>query len=649
VHGGWSWRRLPAADSLLGYEAARLFVERVRAASPGFELTERNAVAVARICHRLDGMPLAIELAAARARVLSAEQIASRLEDSFELLAGQGRPVVAHQGTLRATMDWSFELLSGEERVLLRRLSVFAGSFGLAAAEGACSGDGIERGDVLDLLSSLVDKSLVVVKERDGEARYRLLETVRQYAAEKLGGSGEAERVRERHAEFFLTLAEELEPAMWGAEEGAWLGRLEAEDDNLRAALSWAIEHDTELGLRLAGALRWYWYWRGHYGEGRGWLDEALKKGGAGTSVAARAKALHAVGWLAHDQGDMRRAEEAAEEGIELGRSAEIADCFAASFRNLLGEAARHRGDFRRATAQFEEGTALYREAGDRRGVAWGLFLQGNASSLRDDHERATELYEEGLVLCRELGGAQPLGDYLSHLGYEFLLRGDHERAATLNEQAAALLRSQGYKGGLQFALNNLGWVALDRGLDERAEALYGESLLLCRELGDRLTASESLDGLACAAGSRGATQRAARLFGAAGALREAVGYRQAPRGRALREPHLRAARSRVDKEAWEAAWSEGMVMSQEEAVEYALTTDVLTSPTKDAAAPSLLSTREAEVLRLAADGLTDAQAAERLYVSPRTVGRHLQSAYRKLGVSSRAAAAKEALQRGLI
>ena len=180
-------------------------------------------------------------------------------------------------------------------------------------------------------------------------------------------------------------------------------------------------------------------------------------------------------------------------------------------------------------------------------------------------------LYEEGLALCEELGGAQPLGDYLAHLGYEFLLRGDHERAATLNERAAALLRNQGYRGGLQFALNNLGWVALVRGDRERAEALYGESLLLCRELGDRLTASDSIEGLACAAGIQGEAQRAARLFGAAGALREAVGYRQAPRGRALREPHLKAARAQADKEAWEAAWAVGTAMTMEQAVEYVL------------------------------------------------------------------------------
>ncbi len=556
--------RTPSLEELGRYEAVRLFVDRTRSVAPAFELTGRNAAAVARLCRRLEGMPLAVELAAARARVLAVEQIATHLNDSLRLLKTESRTVDPRQRTLKATIEWSFELLTEEEQTLFRQLSVFSGGWTLAAAEE------VWAGEVLDILSRLVDKSLVSVVEQQGEeARYRLPETIRQYGAQVLEDSLEGPEVRRRHAEFFLALAEGLEPAMWGAEEAAWLARLEAEDDNLRAALSWAIEHDAELGLRLAGALRWYWYWRGYYGEGRGWLDKALSKSGPG--AAARAKALHAVGWLAHDQGDMDRVEAAAEEGIALSRKAEVGGSLAASFWNQLGEVARHRGDYERATALFEEGTALYREAGDRRGVAWGLFLQGNALSLRGDHGRATALYEEGLVLCRELGGAQPLGDYLAHLGYEFLLRGDRKRAAALNEQAAALLRRQGYKGGLQFALNNLGWVALVRGLLERARALYGESLLLCRELGDRLTASESIEGLACAAGIRGETERAARLFGVAEALREAVGYRQAPKGHALREPHLTAIRAQVDKEAWEAAWEEGRAMTPEQAVEYAL------------------------------------------------------------------------------
>jgi non-specific serine/threonine protein kinase len=269
---------------------------------------------------------------------------------------------------------------------------------------------------------------------------------------------------------------------------------------------------------------------------------------------------------------------------------------------------------------------------------------------LRGDHERATALYGDGLTLSRELGGAQPLGDCLSHLGHELLLRGDHERAAALNEEAAALLRDRGYRGGLQFALDNLGWVALARGDRERAAALYEESLELCRELGDRLVASRSLEGLACVAGAEGGSGRAAKLFGAAQGLLGAVGYRQTPRGRALSEPYVAAARSRMGAGRWQAAFAEGEAMTLDEAVEYALGAGQATArPAEDAAASSLLSEREGEVLSLVAEGLTNPQVAGRLYLSPRTVGQHLRSIYRKLGVSSRAAAVREATERGVL
>jgi predicted ATPase/DNA-binding CsgD family transcriptional regulator len=641
-----------SVEELRRYEAVRLFSDRAEAVGASFELDAKNAPAVARVCQRLEGMPLAIELAAAWVRTLSVGQIAARLDESFGLLKSQSRTADPRQKTLRATMDWSHELLSEQERILFRRLSVFAGGWTLEAAEEVCSGAGVEEGEVLDLLTRLVDKSLVLVTEQTGVRRYRILETIRQYGTEKLEGSGEEQEVRGRHAAFFLALAEVSEAAMWGTEEAAWLGRLEAEQDNLRAALSWALGHDAELGLRLAGALRWFWYWLGNYGEGRGWLDGALAKCGPGTEPAARAEALHAVGWLAHDQGDIGRAEAAAEEGIELGRKAEIGGNFAASFRNLLGEAARHRGDYRQATALLEEGTAFYRQAGDKRGIAWGLFLLGNTASLRGDHERATALYEEGLALSQELGGAQPLGDYLSRLGYERLLEGDHERAAALSEEAAALLRDQGYRGGLQFALNGLGWVALLRGDLERARAFHREGLLLCREMGDRLIASESIEGLACAAGAQGETERAARMFGAAQALREAAGHLRAPRASALREPYLEDARSKLDVLTWDSTFAEGRKMAFTEAVEYALSgSQPAWVPTKipaPASYPAGLSDREAEVLKQVAKGLTNAQVGRDLFISPRTVDRHLDSIYRKLGVSSRAAAARWAAENGL-
>jgi len=633
----------PSVEELEGYESARLFAERASERRPGFAVNPENAEAVAEICRRLEGVPLAIELAAARVGTLSVKEIRDRLENSLKLLTSGGRIQAPRQRTLRGTLDWSHKLLSESEKKIFERLAAFAGGCTLAAAEEVVSGNGVEEGDVLDLLSELLDKSLVLAEAAgEGEARYRMLEPIRQYAREKLEESGEAQAVSCRHAAFFLTLAEESEPGLWGPEEASWLEHLEAEHDNMRAALSWAIEQgDAELGLRLTAALRWFWYARGHFGEGRGWLERALHKDGE-TSAGVRAKALDAVGWLAHDQGDMDRAVAAAEEGLELNTE-EIEGSCVASFRNMLGEAARHRGDYERATELFAEGLALYREAGDTRGIAWSLGNLANVSSDRGDYERAVELYEEGLALCRELGGAQPLGDYLSTLGYEFLLQGNHERAAALNEEAAALLRNQGHKGGLQYALDNLGWTALVRGDHEQAKALHEESLALCRELGDQLVASESMEGLACAAGIRGEAERAARMFGAAQALREAVGYRQAARGRALRKPYLALAISQLDQASWEAAFADGQRMTFEQAVEYVLSAEEFTLPTSPAPqrsstdeSPADLTRREREVASLLSQGLTNRQIASELVISEHTVENHVARILKKLNLRSR-------------
>jgi len=559
-------------EQLARYEGIRLFVERARAARSEFRVTTENASAVIELCRRLDGLPLAIELAAARIKLLPPQAMLSRLGNRLKLLTGGARNLPQRQRTLRGAIEWSYALLDEGEKMLFTRLAVFSGGSTLEAVEAVCDAEGDLPVDVFEGVSSLLDKSLLQQKEGfDGEPRFAMLETIREYASERLEDSSDAEAARHAHAEYFLALAEEAEPMLWGAEDAAWLDRLEEEHDNMRAALSWAIRHDEDhLALELGGALRWFWFTRGYYGEGRKWLEEALVKD-LWASAEARAKALDGVGRLAYEQGDIDRAESAAEEGLELSGEAEIGGVVAADLRNILGEAASHRGNHERAKELLEESLALHQEAGDRRGVAWSLGSLANASGDRGDHEGAQVLYEQGLVLARELGGARLLGAYLISLGYEFLLQGDLENATELNEEAAALFRKQGSKGGLEYVLDNLGWAALLQGDHEQAKALHEESLMLCRELGDERIASESLEGLACSEGAKGELERAARLFGAAQALREAVGYQQTPREHALREPYLVDTRSQMNEVAWAEAWEAGRSMTFEDAIAYAL------------------------------------------------------------------------------
>jgi predicted ATPase/DNA-binding SARP family transcriptional activator/DNA-binding CsgD family transcriptional regulator len=635
-------RRSPTVGELERSESARLFAERARHRHPSFTMGSENARAVAEICRRLDGMPLAIELAAARVGTLSVDQISEKLEDSLKLLTRGDRTAVPRQRTLRGTLDWSHELLSEPEQKLLRRLSVFAGGWTLEAAEAVGWGNDIEQGETLDLLSGLVEKSLVVSEPtEDGGVRYRLLESVRQYALEKLEERKNAESVRRRHAEYFLALAEEAEPELWGPEDKAWLERLEAEHDNLRAALFWTLERrEAELALRLAGALWRFWITRGYYEEGRRWFEGALEKG---ESTAARARVLAGLGHLALWQGDLSRAKTAAQEGLKLSKEAGIKGMSAADFLIILGEAAmRTKGHNERAMELLEAALVLSRETGDRRGMAWSLGSLANVSSSQEDHERAKELYEKGIALSRELGGAETIGVQLLSLGYEFLLEGNHERATALNEEAATLLRNRGYRTGLEKALDNLGWAALVRGDHDRASGLFEESVALCKELGDKSTAAESLEGLACTAAAKGEAERAARLFGAAQGQYEMGGYHHTPRERALREPYMADARSRLNGAVWEAKLEDGRAMSLEEAIGYALSEEEDVAPSSHtpeqsrSEQPAALTRREDEVAALVARGLTNRQVGSELHISEHTAATHVRKILKKLGLRSR-------------
>jgi predicted ATPase/class 3 adenylate cyclase len=560
-------RVLPPLEVLTQYEAVRLFVERARAVKPDFSVTNESAPAVAEICARLDGLPLAIELAAARTRILPPQKMLERLSNRLMLLKGGARDLPARQQTLRGTIDWSYQLLNEEEKTLFGRLSVFYGGRTLEAIEEVCDPEGDL--DALEGLESLLEKSLLRQEEElGGEPRFYMLETVHEYAREKLGESGEAEETSRLHAEYFLALAEEAEPRLRGPEDVEWLERLETEHDNMRAALSWARERgEVELRLHLAGALGWFWEAHGHYSEGRRWLEEALAQDDR-ASMAARVKALDRLSVLVQD---LDREEALAQEGIKLSEQAGLGGSVVAMFLRSLGWIAMIRGDYAQMKVVFEESLRLSRDADDKWGIADALLGLGAALDSLDDHERSKELHEEGIDLARELGYASGLARLLFDLGYLLLLEGNYERGAALNEEAVAVFREHGYKGGFELALDNLGWAALLQGDYDRARTSYQESLTLCKELGDKWIASESLEGMACIAAAEGEAERAARLFGAAQALNEAGGYLHTPEEAAWREPYLATARSRLGEEPWEEALAEGRAMTLERAIAYAL------------------------------------------------------------------------------
>jgi tetratricopeptide (TPR) repeat protein len=416
---------------------------------------------------------LAIELAAGRMGMLSAEQLASRLEDFLKVLTG-GRTADPRHRTLRATLEWSHELLSEPERMLFRRLSVFAGGWTLEAAEVVCSGEGFEEGDVLEVLSELVDKSLVVAGlGEEGVVRFRMLEPVRQYALEKLEERGETGAAKRAHAQYFLAMAEQAEPELLGPRETEWYERLEEEHDNIRAALAYSLEGaDLQLGLRLAGAIWWFWHRHGHLSEGLRWLDEGLAKGG-GASAIARAKALAGIGWMAFGQGDLDRMKESATEGLKLSSEAGLGGNHRALFLEMLGSASWQEGDHERATKLAEESLELSRKVNDLGGMAESLLTLGAAALWGSgDLEQAREFFEESLACSREFGSASIIRSGLNCLGITFLLQRDLERAATFAEEAVVLSQEAGDRTLLPIPLNVLGWVALLGGDLERSEAL---------------------------------------------------------------------------------------------------------------------------------------------------------------------------------
>lgn len=520
----------PRKEEVLASPSGRLFVERALASSPGFRLDASNAEAVAAVCWRLAGLPLALELAAARVRFLSPTTLLSRLDRA--LSAGWARDMPERQRTMRAALDWSYELLSEEEKALFRRLSVFAGGFTLEAAEAVGAAEGVDKGAVLDLLGGLVEQSLVAAEVADeDEARYGMLEPVRQYALEKLGESGEISGTRRRHAAFFTSLAGLASPELKRADQAGWFERLEREHDNLRGALSCLLEGgDAENAARLGWHLGWFWFVRGHLAEGTRWMDRALAQGDSLTTTG-RARALTVVDGLAYSQGD-------------LARHGPLAD----------------------------EGARLAREVGDGEVVALATYLGGHAAYVRREYARASALVEESLATYHALDDGAGAGLALTVLAQVAVAEGDAGRAERLFDEGEELLREAGSWWNLTANLDIRAIATEMSGDHARTVELLRESLVLSRRLRDTQNVAYGLEILAGALAMLGRARRAARLYGAAEALRERTGSTLVLSIlRELREERLGTLREHLGETGLAAAWADGRALSRDEAIEEAL------------------------------------------------------------------------------
>ena len=521
----------PDPEEVLASPSGRLFVELARAASPSFSLEGENAPAVAEICRRLAGLPLALELAAAKVRFLGPTALLSRLDKA--LSAGAARDLPPRQSTMRATLDWSHDLLEEPQKVLFRRLCVFAGGFTLEAAEAIGATRAIDPEEVVYLLGGLVEQSLVTVRQgQDAQARYGMLEPVRQYARELLEESGEAGEARRRHAAHYLSLAELAGPGLKGPDQVPWLQRLETELDNLRAALSWSIDHgEVEPVARMAFESWLFWWLHGHLDEGRRWMEKAL------------------------------------------AREPDLPDPVRARLLLVAGTLAQGRSDWEPARGYLEESLELFRRLGDEEGTAYALAGMGLVDLGLRRYERGLALVQESIDCFLEVGQRWAASPMLSFAAAASLSRGDLPRARQLAEKGLSLAREVGAGDALYLTLHALATVARAEGDHERAARLFGEGLTLSAEVEDRSSLAYYLQGLAAIAASEGELARAARLWGAAEALLESteiVAYAHAP-DPSLYQRQVAAARERLDEAAWEAAWAEGRTMTLEEVVAEAL------------------------------------------------------------------------------
>jgi predicted ATPase/DNA-binding XRE family transcriptional regulator len=604
---------LPPLDALAQVPAVALFVQRTQAVVPNFKLTETNAADVAAICQRLDGLPLALELAAARSKLFAPHALLAHLERPLAVLTVGARNLPIHQQTLRNTIAWSYDLLPPREQVLFARLSVFVGGFTSDAAADICTEAGDLPFEVLDRLALLLDQSLVHRDEElDNEPRFMMLETIREYALERLVAGGAEEAIRRRHAVHFLALAEAAEPMLTSAQRPIWLERLAADYDNLRAALVWSrtATDGGEAQLRLAAALWPFWYFRGYASEGRGWLEDALARTIASEPTPARALALCGAGALAWFEDDLTTARARLEESVALWRA--LGDdrglAYALTYQGLtlqhqfdlpaartvqqesmailralgdrwglalalghLAEVPYFQYDYAAARALYEESLALWREIGDRWGIAKTLAGLGFVAHDQGDDAAAKQLFEESVPMLRAEGNKLWLGVSLNKQGNVLRCLGDVERAAALYQESMALFREIGSRLAITDPLHNLGFVALQRGDNAHAAAFFAESLAMACQRRDQEEIGVCLAGLAGVVGARGQLEWAARLFGAVEAVRASNLELLDQANRIVYDRTIATVRAQLDEATFAAAWAEGRAMSLEQAIGYAL------------------------------------------------------------------------------
>ncbi len=692
--------RLAESQDLVQYPAVALFLQRALAVKPDLAITKANTRAIAEICARLDGLPLAIELAAVRVKLLPPQALLQRLERRLPVLTGGGQDVPLRQQTLRNTIAWSYYLLDADQQRLFRRLCVFIGGCTLDAIEFVCRTLGDGALPVFEGVAALIDKSLLQqIEQGDEEPRFLMLETIREYGLEALTGSQEMESTRRAHALYYLSLAEQAESELGGPGQAVWLRRLEREHDNLRAAMDWSLKRDEdeterhmEIALRLGGALRRFWQMHGHLNEGQIFLERALSASeGIVVSRRARAKALIAAGTLASIQNDYDRVEAYCRQSLVLFRELGDQPGIALSLY-LLSVVPWMKGDTVTAHSLTEEALALFREMGDKERIAWSLSTLGLLDTQEGKYTSAHALYEEslsthrelgdkrgiaitllrlaqllfisqgdqgalrslleeGLALFKELGEREGIANSNSLLGQLALSQGDTTTARLQLEESVKLYREIGHRRALAESLGILARVVQAQGEKAAARSMYQESLAIARELNHLWLIASCLEGWASMVAEEGQFVWAARLWGAAEALRETIRVPIPLVERADYEHAVAAARSQLGERAFAARWNEGRNMTPEQALS-ARGEEVVPSPSTTVSAPITypagLTAREVEVLRLVAKGLTNSQIAQELVLSEKTVATHLTHIFNKTNSENRAAAVAFAMRHGL-